>query len=155
MRISAVTGAGVPELLHRLARMVNEARTAEAANEGATLVVHRPLPEGLRIERREPGVWEVAGRAAERAVSFSDLTDAGALTEAVRRLRRLGVDRSLARAGARDGDEVRVGAVAFTWYRDESEGGLDAAGSRGPDLRPARRRRGAPGRGAGTGSEGR
>ena len=61
----------------------------------------------------------VLGRAAERAVAFSDLTDDGAQAEAVRRLRRLGVDRALARAGARDGDEVTVGAMTFTWGEDE------------------------------------
>jgi GTP-binding protein len=58
------------------------------------------------------------GRAAERAVALSDLTDEGAQAEAVRRLRRLGVDRALARAGARDGDEVTVGSMTFTWGDD-------------------------------------
>jgi len=137
--ISAVTGQGVPELLRRLAQMVNEAREAEAAVEASSglgeVIIHRPVPEGVRIDRVEPGVWVVAGRAAERAVSFSDLTDDGALAEAALRLRRLGVDRSLARAGARDGDEVHVGDVSFTWYRDRADGVLDlseAAGDRPP-----------------------
>jgi Obg family GTPase CgtA-like protein len=48
-------------------------------------------------------------------VAFSDLNDDGALAEAVKRLRRLGVDRALARAGVRDGDEVTVGNMTFTW----------------------------------------
>jgi GTP-binding protein len=52
---------------------------------------------------------------AERAVAFSDLNDVGALDEAVKRLRRLGVDRALARAGVRDGDEVTVGSMTFVW----------------------------------------
>jgi GTP-binding protein len=60
----------------------------------------------------------VVGRAAERAVALSDLNDPGAQAEAVRRLRRLGVDRALARAGARDGDEITVGAMTFTWGDD-------------------------------------
>ena len=47
------------------------------------------------------------------------MTDDGALDEAARRLRRLGVDRLLARAGAREGDEVHVGEVSYTWYRGE------------------------------------
>ncbi|MGH9089540.1 MAG: GTPase ObgE [Acidimicrobiales bacterium] len=114
--ISAVTGQGVPELLGRLATTVVEARRRVVV---AAPVVHRPAPEGLRVERAGPGEWAVVGRAAERAVSLSDLTDAGAMAEAVRRLRRLGIDRSLARAGAHDGDEVRVGGVSFTWYRDQ------------------------------------
>jgi hypothetical protein len=31
------------------------------------------------------------------------------------------VDRALARAGARDGDLVHIGELAFTWYRDQPE----------------------------------
>ncbi len=57
-----------------------------------------PLPEGVDVQRAGAGAWLVVGRAAERAVALSDLTDAGAQAEAVRRLRRLGVDRALARA---------------------------------------------------------
>ena len=72
-----------------------------------------------RRARAGPGGWLVLGRAAERAVAFSDLTDDGAQAEAVRRLRRLGVDRALARAGVREGDEVTVGTMTFTWG-DES-----------------------------------
>ncbi len=75
-------------------------------------------------------------------MAFSDLTDDGALAEAVRRLRRLGVDRSLARAGARDGDVVFVGEVSFTWFTEGTDGALDRAG---PAERPRRRRRGAGG----------
>ncbi len=115
LAISAVTGHGVRDLLGRLATLVVAARHEVVP---AAPVVHRPAPEGLSVERVAPGEWVVAGRAAERAVGFSDLTDHGALDEAVRRLRRLGIDRTLARAGAHDGDEVRVGGVAFTWYRD-------------------------------------
>jgi GTP-binding protein len=154
--ISAVTGRGVPELLYRLAGMVTEVREAEAAKAASSglgdVVVHRPMPEGVRIDRVGPGVWVVVGRVAERAVSFSDLTDDGALDEAVRRLRRLGVDRLLARAGARDGDEVHVGEVSFTWYRDRADGALDlpeAAGDR-PAGSHSRRRNKKTAQGGGT-----
>jgi GTP-binding protein len=88
----------------------------------------------VRIERLGPSAWALGGRAAERAVALSDLTDDAALDEAVRRLGRLGVDRALTRAGARDGDLVSVGAVSFTWYRDADHGGLE------PPERPGRTR---------------
>jgi GTP-binding protein len=121
--LSAATGEGVPALLQRLAVLVREARDAGGAPaDGAAtgdVVVHRPVPEGVDVRRDADGAWVVVGRAAERAVALSDLTDAGAQAEAVRRLRRLGVDRALARAGARDGDEVRVGDMSFTWGEGE------------------------------------
>jgi len=117
--VSAATGAGLPAFLGRLGQLVTEVRAAEEAvvTERGTEVIHRPAPEGVEINQLGPRVWELVGRAASRAVSFSDLNDDGAMTEALRRLRRLGVDRALARAGAHDGDEVMVGEVSFTWYR--------------------------------------
>jgi len=126
--ISAVTGRGIRPMLEALAGMVTEVRSS-AADVWREVVVHRPAPEGLGVAALPGGVWELTGRAAERAVGFSDLTDEGAMEEALRRLRRLGVDRALARAGARDGDEVRVGEAAFHWYRD-AEGGLAAGDDR-------------------------
>jgi len=74
---------------------VSEARASEATGLGE-IVVHRP-PRGRRRRADALGAWRVTGRPAERAVSFSDLTDEGAMAEAVIRLRRLGVDRALAR----------------------------------------------------------
>lgn len=150
LRISAVTGEGVQALLQAITDLVVSARRDAAAGEaapGGAVVVHRPAAEGLSVERAAPGAWVVHGRAAERAVSFSDMTDVGALDEAVRRLRRLGVDRALARAGAHDGDEVTVGQVSFLWYRDEALSPADAAerdraAGASPARTAARRRKG-------------
>jgi GTP-binding protein len=114
--ISAATREGVRTLAARLAAMVAEAREeADTTAAEPEVVVHRPLPEGVEVQRAGPAAWLVVGRAAERAVALSDLTDDGAQAEAVRRLRRLGVDRALARAGAREGDDVTVGDMTFTW----------------------------------------
>jgi GTP-binding protein len=115
MLLSSATGAGVRPLVERLAVMVQEVRAAVAVVATSAIVIHRPVPEGVEVQKVSPGVWLVLGRVAERAVAFSDLNDDGALNEAVKRLRRLGVDRALSRAGVRDGDEVTVGAMTFTW----------------------------------------
>jgi GTP-binding protein len=137
--VSAVTGQGLDPLLWRLAALVAEARAAEAAQPAGEVVVHRPAPEGVGVERLGAGHWRLTGRAAERAVGFSDVNDQDALAEAQRRLARLGVDRALARAGARDGDQVEVGELAFTWYRDPAAGGLEPDEDVG--MRPSRRAR--------------
>jgi GTP-binding protein len=70
------------------------------------------------VERAADGSLVVRGRQAERAVALSDLTDAGALAYARGRLRHLGVDRALVRAGARQGDRVRIGQFEFDWEPD-------------------------------------
>jgi GTP-binding protein len=116
--LSAATGEGVAVLVQRLASVVQDARAEAASAASSEIVVHRPVPEGVDVCRTGDGAWLVIGRAAERAVAFSDLNDVGAQAEAVRRLRRLGVDRALARAGVRDGDEVTVGTMTFTWGED-------------------------------------
>jgi GTP-binding protein len=124
MQISAVTGQGIDMLLGRLAGLVVAARAAETIP-SSTVVVHRPLPEGIEIVRDEDGSFVVLGRSALRAVALSDLTDDQAVAYVQERLRRLGVERALVRAGARDGDVVRLGTLTFTYESDA--GGLDAA----------------------------
>ena len=113
--LSAATGDGVRPLVEKAAVLVNEARAAATVEASGAIVIHRPVPEGVDVQRVGPGAWRVVGRVAERAVALSDLNDLGALDEAVKRLRRLGVDRALARAGVRDGDDVTVGNMTFTW----------------------------------------
>jgi GTP-binding protein len=115
-RISAVTGAGLGPFLGRLAGLVGEARATVAPLR--SVVVHRPEPEGVDVERSDDGGFVVRGRPAERAVAVSDLTDAQALDYVQHRLHRLGVDRALARAGAREGDVVHVGGFTFTYEPD-------------------------------------
>jgi GTP-binding protein len=120
MVISAVTGLGVSQLVGRLAQMVAGARDSEPESEG-TIVIHRPLPEGFSVARIEEGVFRVVGKVAERAVALNDVTTDEAADYVQGRLRRIGVDRALARAGARDGDLVHIGELSFIWYRDQPE----------------------------------
>ena len=115
-RISSATGEGVPRLVGTVLDLVRGARAAEPV--GEPTILHRPVPEGVRIERADDGSFVVVGRPAERAVAVSDLTNPQALEYVQHRLRRLGVDRALARAGAREGDVVRVGAFSFEYEPD-------------------------------------
>jgi GTP-binding protein len=115
--MSAITGEGVREVVGRMASLVHDAREAEPVAEG--LVIHRPVPEGVRVEREADGVYRVVGRAAERAVALSDLTNAEALAYVDHRLKRLGVGKALARAGARQGDTVLVGSFSFDYEPDQ------------------------------------
>jgi GTP-binding protein len=118
LRISAVTGEGIARLRGRLADAVRAAR-AELP-EPTQFVVHRPASEGFRIVR-DGAEWVVGGRPARRAVNLSDLTRHDALDAAHRRIRRLGIDKALARAGARPGDSVRIGGLVFEFQDDEDD----------------------------------
>ena len=118
--ISSVTGLGIPTLVGRLATLVAAARTAEPEADG-TIVIHRPLPEGFSVEKIGDGEFAVVGKVAERAVALNDVTTDEAADYVQGRLRRIGVDKALAKAGARDGDTVHIGDLSFTWFRDQPE----------------------------------
>ncbi len=135
--VSAVTGEGLEQLVGHLAALVSQARHDEAKAFEHEIVVHRPMPEEISVHRQGANAWRVEGRAARRAVRFQDLTDDQALAEIIHRLRELGVDRLLTRAGVRDGDVVSVGTLSFEWWRDEVGTGLD----RGEHHRATRRER--------------
>ena len=117
LQISAVTGAGVPQLVGALRPLVEQTRSEEPVPE--TYAVHRPVPEGIRITRHDDASFEVLGRDASRAVALSDLTNPEALDFAHQRLAALGVDRALGRAGARNGDVVRIGSLSFVYETSE------------------------------------
>ena len=135
--ISSVTGEGIDALVAQLAGLVLQVRGEEAETLDHTVVVHKPLPDEIFGGRDGQNAWIVEGRPAIRAVRFQDLTDDEALAEIVRRLRGLGVDRMLTRAGVRDGDVVTIGPLSFEWWRDEVGAGLD----RGDHHRASRRER--------------
>jgi GTP-binding protein len=123
--ISSVTRQGLSEVVDRLGAMVSQARANEAVAAHDEVRIHRPARDVVHIERLDDGAFEVVGRAAGRAVRFSNLTDEGALAEVVRRLERLGVDRLLRKAGIGDGDTVVVGDVEFSWWKDQASEGID------------------------------
>lgn len=141
---SAVTGQGVSQLVEQIGGLVRQQREAavsetaadgsEATAEGQAelastspelagpspdeIIIHRPLTDVITAEREKSG-WRISGRAAERAVALSDLTQPGALEIALERLNKLGVETVLRRAGVRDGDSVYVGQLEFEYADDE------------------------------------
>jgi GTPase len=118
LSVSAITGAGVPQLLGLLRRAVETARANEPESDG--FVTLRPVAEGIKIGRRDDGSFEVIGREATRAVGLSDMTNSEALDVARERLTKLGVDRALARAGARNGDVVHIAKFSFDYESDDT-----------------------------------
>ena len=134
LEISSITRAGLDTLVGSLGTLVADARRTEAEVDEETITIHRPAEAMVHVERLDDGAFLIVGKAAERAVRFSDLEDDGALDEAIRRLEKLGIDKMLSRAGIGEGDRVVVGDLEFTWWRDQTAKGLD------PDELPRRRR---------------
>jgi GTP-binding protein len=116
--VSALTGEGITDALHSIGDLVDQADRAAPERRG--FVLHRPLGSTFSIHREDDGWW-VEGQSAERAVRFADLTMPEAADMASRRLASLGVDDALARAGALEGDEVRIGDLSFEFTPDFEE----------------------------------
>lgn len=117
---SAVTGENIDELVRRLTATVRRARAEAPRRAGYVRHVVR-AEESTRVER-EDGAWRVTGSRPERAVATTDLDNEEAVARLARRLIAMGVEDALAAAGARPGDEVRIGASVFEF---EPEAGPD------------------------------
>jgi GTPase len=114
--ISSITGEGLPQTVGQLATLVTAARKAEPEVESFTL--HRPSGEGVAIETVGEREWRVSGRNIERTVALNDVTTFDAIAFIDDRLRKQGVYRALARAGALSGDVVHIGAFSFDYEPD-------------------------------------
>jgi GTP-binding protein len=113
LRISAATHDNLNEFLGSLGSVIAQARAIEPKSE--SVVTLRPLEEGFSVQRDADGTLVVTGRAAARVVAMADLTNPEALDYIHHRLKRMGVDRALTRAGARPGDIVRIGGVELEY----------------------------------------
>jgi GTP-binding protein len=118
--VSAITGDGLDRLRERLAALAREA--AAVAEERSAYVVFRPARPRF-VVKREGERFRVIGRDVERWVSETDIEDPVKLERLQRRLVKEGVERELASAGARRGDEVVIGDVAFEFIPEGQRDG--------------------------------
>ncbi|MBC7247814.1 MAG: GTPase ObgE [Actinobacteria bacterium] len=113
--VSALTGEGVDGLMWRLGGMVEKARGEAVCGERDERVVYSFSPErepGFRVIREEMG-FRVVGEQVERLVRRMDLSNPHALAYVQERLRRMGVEEELLKAGAAEGDAVIIGDRVF------------------------------------------
>jgi len=115
--ISSVTGHGLLEALDEMQRLVTQER-ADIVSPSNDVIIHRPEPKGVRIEKDGDSSFVVVGREAERSVALNDLTNLEALQYVQTSLERLGVNKALKRAGIKEGDLVRIGGLEFEFHED-------------------------------------
>jgi GTP-binding protein len=115
--VSAMTGEGIDAFLERVGVLAK--RAAEAEPERTPTVVLRPGRPRFTVTRREDGGWDVAGRAVERWVAEADLDDERQVVRLQARLKKEGVDRTLAKRGAKPGDDVHIRGRVFEYVSDD------------------------------------
>jgi GTP-binding protein len=108
--VSGLTGAGIDALGARLQELA--AAATEAEPERTSHVVLRPARPEFTV-RRDGDRFLVEGRSVERWVRDTDLDDERQVADLQKRLVRAGVERQLAAAGARTGDDVMIAGRVF------------------------------------------
>ena len=123
--VSAATGLGLDALVNRVAAMVADLRREVAAAEPERDLTEtwerdrQRRDKRMVIRREERHVWRVSGAAIERMVVQTDWENDEAVAFLQHRFDRCGLDLQLAKAGAVNGDEIRILGFAFT-YEGES-----------------------------------
>ena len=116
--LSGATSEGTRELLQRLLRLLKETATEkqQPAEEREIPILRPRGRERLEIEAVEDGVFVIRSERAE--LDALKLGEGGyeALDELQERLRRMGLEKGLRRAGAKPGDLLRVGGVVLEWH---------------------------------------
>lgn len=126
--VSAATGLGLDALVNRVAAMVADLRREVAAAEPELDLTEtwerdrQRRDKRMVIRREERHVWRVSGAAIERMVVQTDWENDEAVAFLQHRFDRCGLDLQLAKAGAVNGDEIRILGFAFTY---EGEGADD------------------------------
>ena len=120
---SAVTGAGVDLLRHRMGALVTLAREERQADEDAETVLARPVlrpasdNDPITIQRTGEG-WRVDSERVRRWVVMTDLDNEEAVRYLQGRLVRAGVEQALLDAGAQRGDTVDMAGFEFEFEPD-------------------------------------
>ncbi len=119
-KVSALTGEGIESLKAALATKVHELREAARTKEENEVQYehvweHRRLAKDrqFNVENLGGGVFRVTGGQVERMVVQTDWENEEAVSFLQHRLKRLGVEQALEKAGAVDGDEIRIVGRSF------------------------------------------
>lgn len=119
--ISTVTGQNLDELVVWCASTVAELRQELALTEPTEdrsefwESLRKRRDNDLTIEREERHVWRVSGTAIERMVIQTDWDNDEAVAYLQHRFDRIGLDDQLIKAGACNGDEIRILGFAFSF----------------------------------------
>ena len=119
-RISALTGAGVESLQNAIGSKVRELREAAREQQENTTQYdmvwehkREARDAAFQVVQLDEGVFRVSGPRVERMVVQTDWDNEEAIAFLQHRMKRMGVDKALEDAGARDGDEVRIVGYTF------------------------------------------
>ena len=116
-KVSSITGSGIKETLYQIAGLIEEVRANKPVN--PTRILHKPEPEGIKVDRVDDTHWEIRDRELIRVANLNDLSNPDALAYLQDRFKNMGVDRALNRARVKKGEIVKIGKLEFEYDEDE------------------------------------
>ncbi len=114
--VSAATGKGVAKLMAETLKMLNQIRAEKEAGKPVPRKVFRPQPKVSRASvHKEGDTFVVSVPELERLVVREGVTSPELRGQLKRQLARLGVTRTLLKAGIKAGDKIRCGTLKWEW----------------------------------------
>ncbi len=115
--ISAVTREGVPDLLSKLRKLLQDAPASPLFDEADELPVIRPALDesAFTISRLSDGTWRVRGKRIERIAAQTYFEFDATAMRFQQILDRMGISEALRNAGIEDGDTVLIGEEVLEW----------------------------------------
>ena len=114
--ISAITGEGVSQLMAEVMEMVSQVTVERRAGERVAMKVFHPQPRvaGTSVHK-EGDTFVVMAPELERIVARADVSSPEVRWQIMKQFTRLGVDKTLEKAGVKPGDKVRCGTLEWDW----------------------------------------
>jgi len=114
--VSAATGEGVTELMVETAKLLKEVTARRETGTKILKKVFRPQPRDVGTSVYKDGdTFVVVAPGLERIMARMDVTSREVHQQLKRQLARLGVSKSLEKAGIKPGDRVRCGDLEWEW----------------------------------------
>lgn len=131
-RISALTGEGIEQLKAAIANKVHKLR--EALREEQAQGMHydhiwehkrQERDRRFKVRKLSDGIFRVEGSSIERMVIQTDWENEEAIAYLQHRLKLAGIEAALEKAGAVDGDEIRIVGRSFEYESGRTDDVFD------------------------------
>lgn len=125
--VSAVTGAGIKELLYYVMKILDTVAPEQVYYEQEffpeDILADSDLPYTIAIGEGRSGdkVYIVEGPKIDKMLSYTNLDSEKGFTYFQRFLRKSGIEAALKNEGIKDGDTVRMYGHEFDYYSDDSD----------------------------------
>ncbi|EEU30664.1 Obg family GTPase CgtA [Limosilactobacillus coleohominis 101-4-CHN] len=121
--ISAVTHAGIDDLMKKTAAVLDAAPEFDSESHDKRLITHYGLkkvdqnePE-FQISRDDDGTWVLSGAKLEKLFAMTNMDHEESQLRFARQLRHMGVDEALRAKGIQDGDQVWIDDFVFEFLQ--------------------------------------